>query len=67
MMTRDIMEMAVMPTKVEMNGEVECELKKISGAMNSRSFCTHLVSQVNIATSYRDNVDARNRNASMIS
>ena len=60
MTTRDIVDMTVMATKVEMNGEVECELEKISGAMNPRSFCTRLISQVNIATSYREDVDARN-------
>ena len=65
MTARDIMEMAVMAAKVKMNGKVECELEKISEATNPHSFCTRLISQVNIATACRDDVDARN--ASMTS
>jgi hypothetical protein len=38
-------------------GEVETELAKISSTFNHRTFCDQLISSVNIATTYCDDMD----------
>ena len=43
-------------------GETEAQLEQISSIYNGKSLCKHLISSVNIATTYRDDVDARNMN-----
>ena len=44
---------------VEVHGEVEAELTKISGVYSEKEFCNRLISAVNIATTYREDVDQR--------
>jgi hypothetical protein len=41
-------------------GKTEAQLKQISSIYNGKSLCEHLVSSVNIATTYCDDIDARN-------
>jgi hypothetical protein len=43
--------------QIEQYGETDIELGKISCVYNPKDFCEHLVSAVNIATTYRDDVD----------
>ena len=65
MTTRQVSAARTLEVQIELNGEVEHELGKISDVFDSRTFCNRLVSQVNIATAYRDDVDERN--ASLLS
>jgi hypothetical protein len=44
-------------TQVEWYGETEIELGKISSVYNPKDFCDRLISAVNIAMTYRDDVD----------
>ena len=41
----------------EQYGDMEIELSKISNVYNYKEFCTSLISAVNIASTYRDDVD----------
>lgn len=44
-------------TGIERHGEVKAELTKISGVYNEREFYSQLISAVNIATTYQEDVD----------
>jgi hypothetical protein len=46
-------------TEIQRHGEVETELMKISGVYNEKEFCNRLMSAVNIATTYHDDIDQR--------
>ena len=46
--------------ETERYGETEIELGKISNVYNTKDFCDCLVSAVNIATTYRDDIDQWN-------
>ena len=48
-----------METRVhhELNGQVEQELGKILPTFNEQSFCEHIISKVQIALTYRDDMD----------
>ena len=43
--------------QLEQYGDTEIELGKISSVYNSKEFCTSLISAVNIASTYCDDVD----------
>jgi hypothetical protein len=45
--------------KVNPIGEVEGELGKISSLFSDRSFSERIISSVNVATTYRDDIDQR--------
>jgi hypothetical protein len=47
-------------THVERYGETKIELGKISSTYNPKEFCNRLISAVNIATVYRDDIDQWN-------
>jgi hypothetical protein len=47
-------------------GEVETVLAKISPTFNDRLFCDRLISSVNIATMYRDNMGSEQQQVSSI-
>ena len=47
-------------TQVERYGETEIELGKISSVYNTKEFCERLISAVNVATTYRDDIDQWN-------
>jgi hypothetical protein len=47
-------------TPNEHYGETEAQLEQISSTYDGKSLCEHLISSVNIATTYRDDIDARN-------
>jgi len=46
-----------MDSCVEHWGQVECELDKISPTLNEKTFCQRLIGSMNIATTYRADVD----------
>ena len=48
---------AVQKAEVELHGEIEKQLGDISQVYNEREFCNRLISAVNIATPYRDDID----------
>ena len=43
--------------RTERQGETDVELGKISSVYDPREFCERLISAVNIATTYRDDID----------
>jgi hypothetical protein len=47
-------------SQIDTNGEIEMNLGQISSVYNSRDFTKRLISAVNIATAYRDDIDAQN-------
>jgi hypothetical protein len=44
-------------TGVERYGEVEAQLGQISDVFDEQGFCNELISAVNIATTYRNDID----------
>ena len=44
-------------TQIERYGETDIELGKISCVYDTKEFCDRLISAVNIATTYRDDID----------
>jgi Reverse transcriptase (RNA-dependent DNA polymerase) len=46
-------------TGIETHGEIEAALMRISGAYGEKEFCNRLISAVNIATTYREDIDQR--------
>ena len=44
-------------SRIVRNGQIECELGKISSAYNEREFCERLIGSVEIATVYRKDID----------
>ena len=48
------------------NGQIESELGKISPTFNDRTFCKRLIGAVNIATTYRDDIDEVRRKISSV-
>ena len=42
---------------IELNGEVEWELGKISDTFNPRAFANRLIAEVNIASTHREDMD----------
>jgi hypothetical protein len=49
----------VQKAEIELHGEIERQLGDISQVYNEREFCNRLISAVNIATPYRDDIDQR--------
>ena len=49
-----------MDSRVEQWGQVECELGKLSSSLNEKTFCKRLIGAVNIATTYRADIDEAN-------
>jgi hypothetical protein len=47
-------------TQIEHYGETNIELGKILCVYDMKDFCDRLISAVNIATTYRDDIDQRN-------
>jgi hypothetical protein len=47
-------------TQIERYGETDIELGKISCVYDTKDFCDHLIAAVNIATTYRDDIDQWN-------
>jgi hypothetical protein len=47
-------------TQIERYGETDIELGKISCAYDTKDFCDHLIFAVNIATTYREDIDQWN-------
>jgi hypothetical protein len=47
-------------TQIERFGETDIELGKILCVYDTKDFCDHLISAVNIATTYRDDIDQWN-------
>ena len=47
-----------MATHLEYHGETDVTLSQISGVYDAQNFCERLVSTVNIATAYREDLDA---------
>ena len=47
-------------TQIEHYGETDIELGKISCMYDTKDFCDHLISAVNIAMTYRDDIDQWN-------
>ena len=43
--------------QIEQHGETEIELGKLSCVYDTKEFCDRLISAVNIATTYRDDID----------
>ena len=48
---------AVQKAEVELHGEIKKQLGDISQVYNEREFCNQLISAVNIATPYHDDID----------
>ena len=46
-------------TGIKTHGEIEAALMRISGAYGEKEFCNRLISAVNIATTYREDIDQR--------
>ena len=44
-------------SRIVRNGQIECELGKISSAYNEREFCVRLIGSVEVATAYRKDID----------
>ena len=47
-------------SQITVNGEIEMQLGQISSVYNQRDFTERLISAVNIATAYRDDIDRQN-------
>ena len=47
----------VQKAEIELHGEIERQLGDISQVYNERKFCNRLISAINIATSYHDDID----------
>ena len=46
-------------TEIQRHGKIEAQLTKISGVYNEMEFCNRLMSAVNIATMYQEDIDQR--------
>ena len=44
-------------SRIVRNGQIECELGKISSAYNERAFCERIIGSVAMATAYHKDID----------